>query len=132
MIGVDTNVLIRLLAPDDARKNEAARAFFAARTPDSPAYVSSIVLAETVWLLRRRLGYRRDAVEDVIRGMLRSDDFRIEHDERLREMLDDRAASQPEIADYLIAWSALGADCTHTVTFDRRAAKSVPGVELLG
>ena len=130
MIGVDTNVLIRLLAPDDEKQNAAARSFFSDRSPDDPAYVSSVVLAETVWLLRRRLGYSRTAVEDAVRSMLSSDDFHIEHGERLSALL-KQGTPRAEIADYLIAWSADAAGCLNTVTFDKRSAKSIPSMELL-
>ena len=130
MIGVDTNVLIRLLAPDDEKQNTAARSFFSDRSPDDPAYVSSIVLAETIWLLRRRLGYSRTAVEDAVRSMLASDDFHIEHGERLSALL-KQGTPRAEIADYLIAWSADVAGCLSTVTFDKRSAKSIPSMELL-
>jgi predicted nucleic-acid-binding protein len=46
MRAVDTNVLVRLIARDDARQVEAAEAFVA-----SGAWVSLIVLVETTWVL---------------------------------------------------------------------------------
>jgi predicted nucleic-acid-binding protein len=131
MIGVDTNVLVRLVAPDDPQQNAAARAFFAKRTADDPAYISGVVLAETIWLLRRRFGYSRTAVENLIRGILSSDDFRVEHGDRLLQILEEPEAARSEVADYLIAWSAQMVGCSRTVTFDRRSAKMVPGMELL-
>lgn len=46
MLAVDTNVLVRLLARDDAKQAEAADAAIA-----KGAWVSQLVLAETVWVL---------------------------------------------------------------------------------
>lgn len=46
MRAIDTNVLLRLLARDDARQTTAAEAFVAAG-----AWVSHLVLAEAVWVL---------------------------------------------------------------------------------
>lgn len=46
MRAVDTNVLVRLLVRDDAAQVEAAEAFIA-----SGAWVSHLVLAETLWVL---------------------------------------------------------------------------------
>jgi predicted nucleic-acid-binding protein len=46
MRAVDTNILVRLLARDDAAQVEAAEAFV---TPG--AWVSHLVLAETIWVL---------------------------------------------------------------------------------
>lgn len=131
MIGVDTNVLVRLLAPDNEAQHAAARAFFGERSADDPAYISAIVLAETIWLLRGPLGYSKDAVEGVVHGILSSDDFIVEHGDRLLILLEEPSARRTQIADYLIAWSAETAGCARTVTFDRRAAKLVPGMELL-
>ena len=46
MLAVDTNVLVRLLARDDARQAKAADQFIA-----KGAWVSHLVLAETLWIL---------------------------------------------------------------------------------
>lgn len=46
MRAVDTNVLVRLLVRDDSAQVEAAEAFVAAG-----AWVSHLVLAETLWVL---------------------------------------------------------------------------------
>jgi predicted nucleic-acid-binding protein len=46
MLAVDTNVLVRLLARDDAKQAAAADAAIA-----KGAWVSQLVLAETVWVL---------------------------------------------------------------------------------
>ena len=131
MIGVDTNVLVRLVAPDDRRQNEVARAFFAERTASDPAFVGSIVLAETIWLLRRRLGYSRGAVENLVRNLLASDDFVLEHGDQLAALLDEPASARSQLADHLIAWSAERMGCEATVTFDKVAARRIPSMELL-
>jgi predicted nucleic-acid-binding protein len=52
MRAVDTNILVRLIVRDDLRQVTAAEAFVAAG-----AWVSHLVLAETVWVL--------DAVHDL-------------------------------------------------------------------
>jgi len=131
MIGVDTNVLLRLVVIENEEQNAKVQSFFAERNADDPAYVSAIVLAETIWLLRSRYGYSRSAVADMLRAMLSSDDFLVEHEGRLALLLEQNPAPPAEIADFLIAWSAGAAGCTHTVTFDRRAASRIPGMELL-
>ena len=46
MRAVDTNVLVRLLARDDAKQATAAEAFV-----NPGAWVSHLVLVETVWVL---------------------------------------------------------------------------------
>ena len=47
MLSVDTNVLVRLLARDDAKQAKAADQFIV-----KGAWVSQLVLAETLWVLQ--------------------------------------------------------------------------------
>ncbi len=56
MLAVDTNVLVRLLARDDVKQAMAADQFVA-----KGAWVSHLVLAETVWVLESV--YERTAVQ---------------------------------------------------------------------
>lgn len=131
MIGVDTNILVRLFVIDDAAQNASVRAFFAERDAHDPAYVSAIVLAETIWLLRKRYGYSREIITSVLSDMLSSDDFLVEHGEQLAELLERNSGQVMELTDHLIAWSGLAAGCTKTITFDRRSARAIPTMELL-
>lgn len=48
MIAIDTNILVRLIAQDDAAQAERAAALF----ERSPIFVSKTVLLETAWVLR--------------------------------------------------------------------------------
>jgi predicted nucleic-acid-binding protein len=131
MIGVDTNVLLRLLVDDDPSQNLAARTFLSSKNSENPVFVSAVTIAETVWLLTKRLGYPVETVCELLRDMIASDGLIIEHEHQLDQLLRDGARPKTGLADYLIAWSGLSAGCSHTVTFDRRAAKAVPSMELL-
>ncbi|WP_309085035.1 type II toxin-antitoxin system VapC family toxin [Chelativorans sp.] len=131
MIGIDTNVLVRLLVADNAGQTDAVRRFFAQRNSDDPAYVSTVALLETLWVLRRRFGYSRSTILDALRQLVASAEFQFEHGERLEQILATGDPSSSDIADHLISCSSNAAGCTRTVTFDRRAASRVPGMELL-
>ncbi|MBL8580760.1 MAG: type II toxin-antitoxin system VapC family toxin [Rhizobiaceae bacterium] len=131
MIGVDTNVLLRFLVVDQPEQNRTATAFFSSRTPDNPAFVSAVTLAETVWLLTKRLHFPAESVVDLLRNLLASEAIVLEHEMELDRILRDGGRPRTDLADYLIAWSGLSAGCRHTVTFDRQAAKEVTGMELL-
>ncbi|PZO77281.1 MAG: VapC toxin family PIN domain ribonuclease [Mesorhizobium amorphae] len=131
MIGVDANVLTRLLVNDDASQHETARRFFSERSRGSPAFISAVALVETCWTLQRRYGYGRDLINEQLRAMLSSDDFHFEHGERLADLLDRGERTNLDVADHLVSWSGLAAGCSHTVTFDRGAAKRVEGMELV-
>ncbi|WP_159586173.1 PIN domain-containing protein [Chelativorans xinjiangense] len=131
MIGIDTNVLVRLLVADNASQADAVRHFFAQRSGADPVFVSTVVLLEALWVLRRRFGYSRQAVLDALRQMVASAEFTFQYGERLAEVLEAGDPSSSDIADHLIASAALSAGCSHTVTFDKKAANRVPGMELL-
>ncbi|MCB1447465.1 MAG: type II toxin-antitoxin system VapC family toxin [Rhizobiaceae bacterium] len=131
MIGIDTNVLVRFLVDEDERQNAAARGFLTGRTPEDPAFLSAVALAETVWVLRKRMEYPMPAIVAMLRGLMSADSLIVEHTEELDALINGDDERVEDLADHLIAWSSLKAGCRTTVTFDRTAAKSVPGMELL-
>jgi predicted nucleic-acid-binding protein len=131
VIGVDTNVLVRLFVTDDVRQSDAATRFFAERSPDDPAFVSSVVVAELIWLLDDTYGYSQTAIVDVLHQLLASADFVIERSALLSGALDAARRQVIDIADFLIAQIAAEMGCGITVTFDREAARRIPGMELL-
>lgn len=131
MIGIDTNVLVRFLVDDDLAQNEVARAFMAERTMEDPAYLSAIAVAETVWVLNRRLNYPMPDIVEMLRALLSADSLIIENMEELDALINGEDEPKGDLADHIIVWSCARAGCSRVVTSDRRAAKSVPGMELL-
>lgn len=131
MIGVDTNVLLRLLVDDDSGQCAASRAFFAGRTARNPAFVSAVTLAELVWLLKRRFHYDAESVLATLRAMSQSREFRFEHGEKLGEFLERQDVTAWDLPDALIAWSCEAAKCRSTMTFDQRSARLLPSMDLL-
>lgn len=129
MIGVDTNVLIRFLTKDDPLEYEKAVRFFKARSSSSPAYLSVVALAETIWVLRRSYGFSVEELSSLIVMLMSSKALIVAGREALETK--DGLVDPSLIADYLIAHLSQGAGCFQTVTFDKRAAKKVPGMELL-
>jgi predicted nucleic-acid-binding protein len=131
MIGVDTNVLIRHLVKDDPRSAEQARQFFSERSPDDPAYISTAVVVETVSVLRRSYGVSRAEVGRVLETLLRSRDIVIQSAESLRRSVVDSEGAKSDLADAIIAHTAIDAGCDGVVTFDRRAQR-LPGMLPVG
>jgi predicted nucleic-acid-binding protein len=130
MIAVDANVLLRLFVDDNAEQHRKAKAFFAARSLDDPAYVDLLVLAEFIWLLDRRYGYPIEQIVASTRFLLGTADIAVEHPDLVGNVLDS-ASPRVGIVDRLIAAKALNAGASHTVTFDRSAAREIVGMELL-
>lgn len=131
MIGVDTNVVIRMVTNDDPRQVGIVREFLVARSSSDPAFVSSLVLAESIWVLQTRLHYPLDRIVKALATLLESQELRFQYADRLRTLLDAPSSLKADLSDYLIAWSAESAGCSHTVTFDRRAARAIGSMSLL-
>ncbi|MFI7588411.1 PIN domain-containing protein [Spongisporangium articulatum] len=130
MIALDTNVLVRFLVQDDAEQGERATAFMSRRTPEEPAFVSLVVLVETVWVLRRTFRYPARAVRNVVRSLLDVSELVIQNSSLARAALDQCDRSGADFADAVIHLLAREAGCSETVTFDQHAAKTL-GMRLL-
>lgn len=90
MIGLDTNILVRLLVADDPDQTARAQRFIAARcTRESPGFINCIVLAELVWVLARAYGYSRASIANVVEDILSGDDRVVEHHDEVRAALAD-------------------------------------------
>ena len=68
MRAVDTNVIVRLLARDDAKQVAAAEAFVA-----EGAWVSHLVLAETTWVLSAVYSRTARQIAEAIAQLLEHD-----------------------------------------------------------
>ena len=67
MIGVDTNVLVRLLLPDDdPAQSKAARTLFESNF----VWIAKTVLLETSWVLTRIYGVEEGLVSDQFTALL--------------------------------------------------------------
>jgi predicted nucleic-acid-binding protein len=131
MIGVDTNVLARFFIGDDKKQTEAAWAFLKARNADDPVFVSVLVIAELVWVLRRLYEVPKDNVIEMIGVLTSSPAILIERSDLVIAAVAAAAHPKADVADAIIAAIAADAGCTSTVTFDKSAAKHIPGMELL-
>ena len=131
MIGVDTNVLIRLYVADNPEQHDAAVAFFAKRSEASRAYVSLIVLVEFVWSLTRTYKYGWDRVLALVGALTATRDVLIEREEVVVEALAHAEDDHAGLVDTIIAMANRADGCDTTMTFDRAAAKRLPSMELL-
>jgi predicted nucleic-acid-binding protein len=123
LIGVDTNILVRLVVADDPAQTEEAVRFLDQRcSPERPALVNRVIVAETVWVLERAYRYRRDQVVDVLTRLLGTASIVVEDAAdvaRAVELYREGAG----FTDALVGVSNLRRGCTTTATFDRRAKR---------
>ena len=124
MIGIDTNVLVRLIVADEPRQTAAARNFIRERCSSSdPGFVSNLVLAEIAWTLAAGYGYSRHQIADAIGQIMETVQLQIESSTDVAAALIEYRAGPADFADCLIGQTNRTADCSRTVTFDRKAAK---------
>jgi predicted nucleic-acid-binding protein len=125
VIGLDTNVIVRYLAQDDARQSAAA-ARFVERTlsADEPGYISLIVLVEVVWVLAASYGLDRARISAVLEALLTTQQLKVESAELVWRAMSQYATSKADFSDLLLAECATAAGCSKIVTFDRTAAAS--------
>lgn len=128
MIGLDTNVLVRYFAQDDAKQSAKATALIESLTDAQPGYLSHVVLIELVWVLQRCYDASREMVAETLERLLRTQGLVVQEAEQVWQAL--RVYRQGgDFADCLIARAAMAAGCDEVVTFDKRAAKA--GMRLL-
>jgi predicted nucleic-acid-binding protein len=131
MIGLDTNVLVRYFAQDDAVQSKKATVLMESLSADRPGYVSQVALVEVVWVLGRCYSVGRGPVKDIIESMIGTKELVVEDADTVRKALRVFAASdKADFADCLIERSAHVAGCEYTASFDVTASK-VAGMRLI-
>lgn len=130
MIGLDTNVLVRYAAQDDLRQSAAADTLIESLTIESPGFVSTVALVETVWVLRRLYDGDPESISRFVNHLLAASQLLVEHPDAVRKAIDSTGGS-PEFNDALLAQVGIAAGCDYTITFDKHAAR-LPGMRLLG
>jgi predicted nucleic-acid-binding protein len=124
MIGLDTNVLLRLFVEDDPAQGERAHRFVGAATAVEPCVVNPIVLAEFAWTLARRYKRKRPEVARLIEGVLSMDDLEIPYRQAAQGALVAYRAGKADYPDYFLAEINAELGCASTATFDTAALDS--------
>lgn len=125
MIGIDTNVLVRYIAQDDAAQARKATALVEREcTESAPGFVGLVVLVELVWVAESCYTASREDVARIVRRVLGTKQLVVQDAETVWQALRQFEAGKADFADYLIERCAAAAGCDQTVTFDREAARA--------
>lgn len=126
MRAVDTNVLVRLIARDDEAQVRAAEAFIA-----QGAWVSQIVLVETMWVLDAVLELASTRIATAIDMLLNHAQLTIQDSDTVALAL-NRYRARPSLgfSDCLVLEVAHKAGHLPLGTFDKGLAR-LPGAERL-
>jgi predicted nucleic-acid-binding protein len=119
MRAVDTNVLVRLIAQDDPKQAQAAADFVKAG-----AWVSHIVLAETIWVLKSVYNLDHARIQVVVDTLLNNVNLSVQDAEVVTEALEEYCR-HPKLgfSDCLIVQIARRAGHEPVGTFDKGLSK---------
>lgn len=130
MIGVDTNVLVRYIAQDDATQSRRATAFIEKECSESaPGFVGQVALVEVVWVSQSSYGATREEVAVIVRRLLSTRQLVVQEAETAWKALRLFESSKADFADCLVACAAMAEGCKSVVTFDKQASRA--GMTLL-
>lgn len=130
-VGIDTNILIRLLVDDDPSQRPIVEAFGQKLNRVFKGFVALVTILELDWALRSRYGYSRSQSVSALRRVLRIRGVDVEHHDAVVGALELVETRNADFADALIAMCALESGCDHVATLDKHAAARIPGMELL-
>lgn len=131
MIGLDTNILVRYLTQDDPiQSRKATEIIEQVLTEQNPGFISTIAIAETVWVLSRAYRFAPDEIAGAVERILEADVLVVENEREVFSAMAALSEARGAFSDALIAELGAKAGCSHTLTFDRKAAR-LPGYQIV-
>lgn len=119
MPAIDTNVLVRLIVRDDARQTRRAEEFAA-----GGAWVSWLVLAETVWVLESVYELGKTRLCTAIAMLLEHQQLSVQNTAMVRSALDSyRAHEGVDFTDCLVVAIAGKHGHVPVGTFDKKLSR---------
>ncbi len=121
MIALDTNLLVRyFVEPDSALGQAASQLLESGLSQANPGFVSPIIIAEMLWVLRTSYVVPLAVQHEIVRELLDMPQIVIEQSDAV-----ERALTLPhrDLADCILHEIGQAAGCSQTATFDKRFAK---------
>jgi predicted nucleic-acid-binding protein len=124
MIGLDTNVVLRYLLQDDPAQTLQANHIFEQELSDqNPGFINLATTLEIVWALRSLLRQTSAQTALHLENLLAADSLEIQNEQHVFEAVFALKTGAGEFEDALIGALNAWAGCSHTLTFDRKAAR---------
>lgn len=130
MIGLDSNVLLRILVKDDPEQFRVATQVISALSREQPGYINLVVLAEVCWTLTRRYKAAPARLISVARALVESETIVVQDRDRVRRAIDLAERHGCGLIDALIGTINAEDGCEQTLSFDR-GALNIAGFQLL-
>lgn len=122
MIGLDTNIVLRVFDRSDPRQSSAVERLLAEPAEGETYLLNPIVLAEFVWALDRAYKTKRATIADHLDRLLDAPEFVIPFADEAREATRRYRIGRADFSDYFIAAINRRLGCRSTLTFDQTAA----------
>lgn len=124
MIAVDTNVLLRFFEADDnAAQTVAARDMVRSQ---GSVFINPVVLVEFVWALRASFGLDRNAIHARLQRIVAAPEFVLPFAASIERAVEQYGKGLADFADCMIGELNLAFGCDATMTFDKKAARTLP------
>lgn len=131
MIGLDTNLLVRYLAQNDPVQSSKVTEVMERRlTEENPGFVSIVALVETVWVLEHAYGLTSIEIATVIERLLQAEVLVLQSETEVFAAAAAVKEGRGAFADAIIAELGTAANCSYTLTFDRKTLR-LPAFKLL-
>jgi len=121
MIGVDTNIIIRLLTGDDPKQASIAEQIFT----DQQIFIADTVLLETEWVLRFAYSFEADAIHQALMNLLGLTNVHVAKPDLLYQALQFYKKGL-DFADALHL--ATNSRCSILLTFDKAFIRRATGL----
>jgi len=121
MIGLDTNILVRLLVNDDQKQNnQIVKRLEEAERNGEPLFVSKLVLIEAIWVLNSIYGFNAAQIVNALEAVSQIPSIEFEDIELLHKLSDDCLKYKAGLADQLIRLDYLKNGCDIILSFDKK------------
>lgn len=123
MIGIDTNILVRVITRDAPKQAEKIEKFFIETQRKGRLFISDIVLIELIWVLSYSYNYTKTQIVEVLRRIINNRGFAFHDWDALEEALSLFENGKAQFSDYVIKTSSERIGCKKTVSLDKQMIK---------
>lgn len=123
MIGVDTNILVRVALEDDASQSKIAERFIDEHQKKSDLFISSYAILEMVWVLKSHHFDRAD-IHEVLLDLIDSPGITIGQKEVVIRAAELYALGKADFGDYMILAEGQLLGAKMLISFDKLLCKT--------
>lgn len=124
MISLDTNILVRFITKDSQEQfQKVVKLFYQLELENKQAYISMLVILETIWVLSHFYKVERLQIIDNLLPLFNTKILMIENTNYLKSILLNAKNNTFDLPDLMIACCYEVANHLPIMTFDKKASK---------